>query len=187
MQRNVLLVDDEPMLLAGLRRALRKEPYEILTAVSARDALGILQSQPVDAVVSDQDMPGMKGTEFLTKVRQEYPDVIRFMLTGKATVEVAVEAINKGAVSHFFAKPCNPIDLAFTIRQALQYKDLMAEAIRLLQVNRRQAALIERLEQKHPGMTKVERDADGVILIPPTPLGYEELVREIARRVAEAP
>ena len=174
MPHKVLLVDDEPRLLEGLQRALRKEPYQIVTASSAEDALGILRSDSVDVVISDQDMPGTTGTEFLARVHQEYPDTVRFILTGHATLEVAIQSINDGAISRFFTKPCNPIDLAVTIRQALQHKDLMAEADRLRQTTKRQSALIERLEQDHPGITKIEKDASGAIIMKLDPPGNDE-------------
>src|SRR5438128_8892209 len=69
MPHRVLLVDDEPDVLAGLRLALRKEPYEILCAHSADEALALLWAQTVDVVVSDQDMPGTTGIAFLARVR----------------------------------------------------------------------------------------------------------------------
>src|SRR6266852_2728300 len=85
MPYTVLLVDDEPNVLAGLQRALRKEPYLIFSATSAEMALVVLQARTVDVVISDQDMPGMRGADFLAKVRQEFPDTVRFMLTGEVT------------------------------------------------------------------------------------------------------
>jgi len=165
MEHKVLLVDDEPKLLDGLKRSLRKEPYAILTASSATEALAILECESVDVIISDQDMPSMKGTEFLARVHREYPHIVRFILTGKATLEVAVEAINEGAISRFFTKPCNHVDLAVTIRQALEHKDLQAEAERLAKTNKKQTAHIEQLEQEHPGVTKIERDASGAVII----------------------
>ena len=138
MPYTVLLVDDEPNVLAGLQRALRKEPYLIFSATSAEMALVVLQARTVDVVISDQDMPGMRGADFLAKVRQEFPDTVRFMLTGKPTLEVALQAINAGAISRFFTKPCNPLELAITIKQALHQRALMLEAKRLLRVTRKQ-------------------------------------------------
>lgn len=124
MPHTVLLVDDEPNVLAGLQRVFYREGYEILCANSGNEALNILRTKPVDVVISDQDMPGMTGTAFLAKVREEFPETIRFILTGKATLDHAIQAINTGAVSRFFTKPCNNIDLTVAIRQALQQKDL---------------------------------------------------------------
>ena len=126
MEHKVLLVDDDANLLAGLRRTLRNEPYEILSATTAEEALRILGREEVSVVISDQEMPGMSGTVFLAAVRQRFPDTVRFILTGKATLDTAIQAINDGAISRFFNKPCNPVDLAVTIRQALQQKDKKA-------------------------------------------------------------
>ena len=165
MSHKVLLVDDEPNVLDGLRRALHKEPYEVVCASSAIEGLSILRSEAIDLVVSDEDMPGMRGTEFLAKVREEFPDTVRFVLTGKATLEVAVEAINRGAVSRFFTKPCNYVELAIAIRESLRQKDLMTEALRLLHTVKRQTAALEALEQQIPGITRVNRDARGAVIL----------------------
>jgi signal transduction histidine kinase len=124
LSHTVLLLDDEPNVLAGLRRALRKEPYELLLASSAPAAIALLHSRSVDVVISDQDMPGMTGTAFLAKVRELFPDTIRFMLTGKATLDIAIQAINDDAVSQFLVKPCDPVSLTNSIRQALRQKEL---------------------------------------------------------------
>ena len=120
----VLLLDDEPKVLSGLKRALRKEPYEVLCATSAEEALTLLQERPIDVVISDQDMPGMTGAAFLAQVRQTYPATSRFMLTGKATLDVALQAINEDAVKQFFTKPCDPATLAQSIRNSLHEKAL---------------------------------------------------------------
>ncbi len=120
----VLLLDDEPNVLSALRRALRKEPYDLLCACSAEEALDILDRRPIDVVVSDQDMPGMTGTAFLAQVRKTYPKTTRFMLTGKATLDVALQAISDDAVSQFFTKPCDHATLALSIRNALKQKEL---------------------------------------------------------------
>jgi two-component system sensor histidine kinase/response regulator len=120
----VLFLDDEPKVLSGLKRALRKEPYEVLCATSAEEALALLQERPIDVVISDQDMPGMTGAAFLAQVRQAYPSTSRFMLTGKATLDVALQAINEDAVKQFFTKPCDPATLAQSIRNSLHEKAL---------------------------------------------------------------
>jgi DNA-binding NtrC family response regulator len=123
MKHTVLLLDDEPQVLQALTRLLRKEAYEIVTAESAEEAARVLDSRPVDLIVSDEQMPGMSGTEFLARVATEYPDIVRIVLTGRATVPTAIRAINEVKVHHFFTKPCNEIDLALTIRKALEEKD----------------------------------------------------------------
>jgi DNA-binding NtrC family response regulator len=123
MTHTVLLVDDDPAVLDGLARALRREPYRILRAGSADEAARVLSSEPVDLIVCDEQMPGMSGSEFLARVAREHPQVMRIMLTGNPSLPAALRAINEGRVYHFFTKPCNEIDLALKIREALELKD----------------------------------------------------------------
>jgi two-component system probable response regulator PhcQ len=165
MQHKVLIVDDEPTITNLLKDALSNEPYGILSAGSAEEALPILAREQVDVVISDEKMPGMSGTEFLSIVRQKYPDTIRMILTGHASLESAIRAINEGEIYRFFTKPCNLFDLAITIHQALRYNDLMKESKRLLKMLKRQSAFIDELEKQYPGITEVKRDANGDIII----------------------
>ena len=165
MQHTVLIVDDEPTITQLLKDALLNEPYLVLSASSAAEALPILDREEVDVVISDEKMPGMSGSEFLSVVRQKYPDTIRMILTGHANLESAIRAINEGEVYRFFTKPCNLFDLAITIHQALKYNDLRKESKRLLTMVKRQTSFIEALEKEYPGITKVRRDANGVIVI----------------------
>ncbi len=159
MSHTVLLIDDEPNVLDGLTRVLRKEPYEILTANSAEEAATLLEDRSVDLIVSDEEMPGMSGTEFLGRVAQGYPDTVRIVLTGNPTLPTALRAINEGKVYQFFTKPCNEIDLAITIRRALEQKDLLAKSRDLLEVTKRQSALIEeaRLARRLRGASHGDR------------------------------
>ena len=77
------------------------------------------------------------------EVAEEYPEVVRIVLTGHPTVPAALRAINEGKVYHFFTKPCNEIDLAITIRRGLEQRDLRQKTRDLLEVTQRQSALIE--------------------------------------------
>jgi two-component system probable response regulator PhcQ len=165
MQHKVLIVDDEPIITNLLKDALSREPYGILSARSAEEALPILDREKLDVVISDEKMPGMSGSEFLAFVRQKYPDTIRMILTGHASLDSAIRAINEGEVYRFFTKPCNVFDLAMTIRQAIKLNDLIKESRRLLKIVKRQSSLIESLERQYPGITKIKRDAEGDIVI----------------------
>jgi two-component system probable response regulator PhcQ len=165
MPRRVLFVDDEPHVTESLKRALRKEPYEVLSANSADEALEVLARQPVDVVISDEKMPGMQGSEFLAVVCKQYPETIRIIMTGHGSIEAAIRAINEGEIYRFLTKPCNEVDLAITIRQALQMKDLTGISRRLLQKNKHQSAILQELEKEHPGITKVKRTATGAIIL----------------------
>ena len=184
-QHTVLLVDDEPHVLAGLRRGFHKEPYEILCVTSADQALVYLRARTVDVVIADHDMPVMRGTTFLAKVRQEFPETIRMMLTGKPTLEVAIQAINEGAIHRFFTKPCHHVDLIITLRQALQQHELLVAAKHLLQAVRGQSAELEQLERSYPGITKVRRDQGGVIVAESDEMSLEELVAQLRCETAK--
>ena len=185
MQHRILLVDDEPNFISGLKRSLRNEKYEILSANSAEQALDILDRDRdnVDIVISDQDMPGMRGTEFLKTVRQKFPEIVRFILTGKASLEVAIDAINNGEISRFFTKPCNTIDLAITIRQALEQKDLVTKSKSLLKKVQHQSAILQQLEKENPGITKIERDEQGAVVIEDAPMEIDKLLEKIDEHI----
>jgi two-component system, probable response regulator PhcQ len=179
MTNKVLIVDDDPNLLDGLSRALHREPYIVLTSTSCQEALKMLETTSVDVIISDQDMPEMPGTDFLKYSRAFSPNSIRMMLTGKATLDTAMEAVNTGGISRFFIKPCNPADLAHAIRQGIQQHRLTDAAFRLLQKNKRQSGMIRNLEKKYPNISKVERDADGAIVIDEFNGDVDRLIEEI--------
>ena len=86
-----------------------------------------MEDRTVVLIVYDEEMAGMSGTEFLGRVAEQYPDTVRIVLTGHPTLPAALRAINEGKVYQFFTKPCNEIDLAITIRRALEQKDLLAK------------------------------------------------------------
>ncbi len=120
MKQSVLLVDDDRNIIDALKRMFHREPYTIYAADSARTALDLLQGISVDVIVVDEQMPGMSGTELLQRIHQQYPALVAIMLTGKANLDVTLQAINKGEIYRFFTKPCNEIELAIAIREALK-------------------------------------------------------------------
>jgi EAL domain-containing protein (putative c-di-GMP-specific phosphodiesterase class I) len=115
----VLFVDDEPSVTSAFRVLLRRAPYEVLVANSARDALALLAQTQVDVVVSDMDMPDMGGSEFLARVRSHHPKTTRVVLSGRAKLEDTIHAINDAAVFRFLVKPCPPAELIKCIEDAL--------------------------------------------------------------------
>jgi len=123
MHHQILLVDDDPNLLHGLTRALREQPYEILTARSADEARDVVLRWPVSLVVSDENMPGTSGTEFMVWIAKHCPDVVRIVLTGSGSPETAMRAINEGHVYKFFTKPCKVFELAMAIRTGLEARE----------------------------------------------------------------
>jgi len=118
--QTLLLVDDEPNILNSLSRLLRREGYTILTAASPFEAFDLLAKHPTQVVISDQRMPEMSGTEFLSRVRQLYPDTVRLVLTGYTDLESVTGAINQGAIYKFLTKPWDDDQLREQIREAFR-------------------------------------------------------------------
>ena len=116
----LLLVDDEPNILKSLSRLLRREGYNILTATSPADAFDLMAKHSVQVVISDQRMPDMSGTEFLSRVRQLYPHTVRLVLTGYTDLESVTAAINRGAIYKFLTKPWDDDQLREQIREAFR-------------------------------------------------------------------
>jgi two-component system probable response regulator PhcQ len=175
----ILLVDDEPYVTQALQRLLRHEPYEVLSAISADKAQKILDSRHVDVVVSDEQMPGMSGSQFLCQVRKQFPHTIRMILSGQASLEAAVRAINEGEVYRFFLKPCNPTDLVFTIQQALSHKRLEEQSRRLLREFQRQAAMIENVKGRMPELMRLHMDDHGAVVVDEAD-GTEDIIDLVA-------
>jgi two-component system probable response regulator PhcQ len=174
----VLFVDDEPQVLEGFRDALRRHSFTILTATSGAEALKLLDANAIDVVVSDERMPHMAGSEFLSIVRQRHPETIRIVLTGQASLDAAIRAINDGEVYRFLTKPCSSMDLALTIQRALQLRVLARESARLLARTREQDKILRDLEGKHPGISEVRRNARGAIIVDDIN-NIDELIRQI--------
>jgi two-component system probable response regulator PhcQ len=132
MKDTILIVDDEPKVIAALQRTLFDESYEIHTATSGEEALEILKTCKTKLVISDERMPGMDGAEFLLILKVRHPETVRMMLTGHASLEAAMKAVNSGEVYRFFVKPWNDLELKMAIRAAMEKFDLEAENRRLL-------------------------------------------------------
>lgn len=93
----ILFVDDEPAVLAALRRSFRNEPYEVITARSAAEAIGWLEELPVDALITDERMPGGSGTDLLAEVRRRSPQTWLGMLTGYPDRSLVKASLAAGA------------------------------------------------------------------------------------------
>lgn len=166
MNNTILIVDDEPNVISALQRNLLDEEYDILTAASGEEGLAILKENRAKVVISDERMPGMDGADFLSLVQIRYPDTVRIMLTGHASVDAAMKAVNEGGVYRFFVKPWNDVELLLALRSAIEKYDLEAENRRLLGMIRKQAVELKIMERRHSGITRLEKDEQGNLLIP---------------------
>lgn len=116
----ILVLDDEPLVLRALQLQLDRFGFEVQTADNPDAALAMLQSEAYDAIICDNNMPSMTGTEFLKSIRNLYPSMMRFMLTGSAPVdENGSEDLESLAVVEVFRKPCQVAQMADSILKAL--------------------------------------------------------------------
>lgn len=122
-KHTVLLVDDEPHVLAALRRLLRKEGWKLLLAGSGQEGLRLLAANRVDLVVSDMRMPHMDGAAFLRQVRRQYPQVTRLVLTGYAEREAVQRAIEQAGIHEMITKPWDDEELKGILRGFLRQQE----------------------------------------------------------------
>jgi len=118
MARTLLLVDDEESILKSLKRELRSEGYEIFTAASGAEGLKLMDEHPIQVILSDQRMPEMNGSLFLSKAMEKNPQTVRMVLSGFSDFEGLIEALNGGAIHKFLNKPWDPEALQHTIAGA---------------------------------------------------------------------
>ncbi len=130
-ERTLLLVDDEENILRALKRLCRRDGYRILTAGGGKEGLAILKEQRVGVIVSDQRMPEMSGVEFLSEVKELYPETIRIVLSGYTELGSVTDAINRGSIYKFLTKPWDDVLLRENIKEAFRSHELMRENERL--------------------------------------------------------
>lgn len=128
MGAKVLLVDDDPNILSGYTRTLRKR-FQLDIALGGAEGLAsIARNGPYAVILSDMRMPGMDGIQFLMKAMAQAPDSVRIMLTGNADQQTAIDAVNLGSIFRFLSKPCEPEVLAVALESGIrQYQLITAE------------------------------------------------------------
>ena len=152
VEGHVLVIDDEPGMRTGCQRALDVQGYDVNTAADGEEGLEKLQSERYDLVLLDMMMPGIGGLEMLERIAEIDPTIVCIVITGYATVELAVQAIKKGAYD-FIAKPFDSDTLTMTVAQGMEKHKLSLQARRLAKLEEeareltRQKAELERLDK----------------------------------------
>lgn len=131
MERTLLLVDDEENITSALVRLLRGNGYTILRANSGKAGLDLLAQHKVGVIISDQRMPEMTGVEFLSRVKELYPDTVRIVLSGYTELNSVTDAINRGSIYKFLTKPWEDDLLRANVEEAFQRYEMKIENVRL--------------------------------------------------------
>jgi HD-like signal output (HDOD) protein/CheY-like chemotaxis protein len=132
-RRRLLFVDDESLVLQGLRRTLRpmRDQWEMAFVESGEQALATLAAETYDAIISDMKMPRMDGAQLLDEVKKRHPEVVRIVLSGQAGREAILRSI--GPTHQYLSKPCDPHELKLRLAQAFAMRDLLRnDAVRAL-------------------------------------------------------
>ena len=166
--RRLLLVDDEPNILAALNRLLRRDGYEVFCADSGAAGLEVLSKHCVDVIVSDQRMPGMLGVDFLRQARALCPGSIRIMLSGYTELQSVTDAVNEGAIFKFLTKPWNDTQLRGHIAEAFRIKEIADDNQRL-----------------HLEIRSANRKLEQLLLEKQEQIRLEEAALEVARDLME--
>jgi len=174
-RHTILCVDDEKNVLHSLKRLLRKEGYRLLVALSGAEGLDVLRKSEVHLVMCDQRMSGMTGTEFLARVKDEYPDVLRVILTGYTEVDAITESINRGHIYKFFLKPWNDQNLKLEIKQALEQYDL-------IQTNK---ALHEKVLEQNIELQRINEHLEDLVQERTMDLEIQNQALELSRAILE--
>ena len=148
----VLIVDDDKNALDGYKRLLHGI-FEVETALGGGKALAAIHLfGPYEVIISDMQMPGMNGAEFLAQVRQLAPDSVRMVLTGHKDVNQAIEAVNEGRIFRYLTKPCEKSELVKAVQLAVEQYHKTAEEKNLLRESREiksKAASLSRVLLSH--------------------------------------
>lgn len=143
----MLVVDDEPDNLDLLYRTFRRD-FNVLKAESGIRALEVLESEgEVAVIISDQRMPEMKGTEFLSKTVFQFPNTVRIILTGFTDIEDLVDAINSGQVYKYITKPWDPNELKMVVQKAADTYEVLKQRTEELRQAQNQIQLLATIMQ----------------------------------------
>ena len=177
----VLLIDDEPRSLETLRRTL-EEDFDVFTANSAEEAEIIMAREFIQVVVSDQRMPGTSGVELLCRLRAQWPDTVRLILSGYTEAEDIIAGINEAGIWQYLMKPWHPDQLVLTLKSAAELWRLQQDNQRLsLELRDTPEGLARRVAVRR-GKVRAGAGFDQMTRAPDSPVNA---VCALAQKVAE--
>ena len=163
-RRSVLVVDDEPEVVETLTRNLRSEPYDVQGTTSPVEALSRIEAGGVDLVICDIDMPEMNGLSLMARIHRSTPDTVRILLTGDASIESAMFAINEGEVFRYLTKPWSTAELREVVGAAFARRDELSRIARVAHDVAARDALLREVEDEDPRIRHLVRE-DGAYVI----------------------
>jgi len=174
----VLVVDDELRSQEALRRTL-EEDFEILTAPSGEEALGLVEREPVQVILCDQRMPGLTGVQTLKRIRERWPDMVRIIISGYTDTDDIIASINDAGIYQFILKPWQPESLLLTVRAAADLYALQQENQRLsLELRTAEPTVRRRVEAKR-NQVRREFGLERLVRAPDSPMN--EVCRLVER------
>lgn len=183
----MLVVDDEPDNLDLLYRTFRRD-FRVFKADSGLNALEVLRQEgEVAVIISDQRMPEMKGTEFLSQTVPQFPDTVRIILTGFTDVEDLVEAINSGQVYKYITKPWDPNELKGVVEHAAETYDLLKQRTEELQRSHLQTKLMSEIVMVAQTADSVDTGLEGLAVAIGQSFGSDGCVLQLVKEKAIAP
>lgn len=179
----VVMVDDDQNIIQALKRSFRREPYKVLFAESGAEGLKLLsETSSVAVIISDQRMPGMNGTQFLSRSKDFAPDAVKMLLSGYSDMEATIAAINEGGATQYISKPWDDSALLQTVRSGIRHYHLIKENFSQQEIIKQQydelqmwndnlkervlqqtTAIRQKSDEVHAALTKSRANFNGII------------------------
>jgi DNA-binding NtrC family response regulator len=172
----IVCVDDDEGILNAVGRCLRREPsFEVRQTTSAQQVLEWVTHEDVAVLVSDYEMPEMTGAQLAGYVKRIRPETVRILLTGRRTLDTAIDGINQGEIFRFIGKPFEDKHLRQSVIDAAhRHEELAALSVDRRRRERREA-LRRDLELEYPGISNVTREGD-VLVVTDDPWGAAQAI-----------
>jgi DNA-binding NtrC family response regulator len=165
----IVCVDDDEAMLSTVVRCLRREPFEVRFTLSAGEALGWIAADDIAVLVSDYEMPEMTGAQLAGHARRAKPETVRILLTGKRTLETAIDGINQGEIFRFLNKPFDNEQLRAAVHAAVERNRELLAMSGDRERRERRAALHAALETEYPGISQITRAPGQMYEVPSDP------------------
>lgn len=160
----VVCVDDDPFVLAVVRKVLAYDGYHVLATEDPREALPLAAAEDADILLSDIRMPARSGLDLVVEARRRFPGLVRILLTSSTDFADALAALNDGEVFRFLTKPVDVSALRTTMAEASHRVEELRRAERERRARDRRSVEVALLEARHPGVTAV--DGEGAVELP---------------------